>query len=213
MIEARAEPVRVLTFVEVRSDSVARASTLLHEYIEALEGGSQPLEAQLLHELDRPRRFVLLESAPSPELLRQREERGQKLLQAVAALLTAPLDRRAHHPFARSCGSGTPAAALPHSGDEAIIVVAHLDIAGGADRAGPQAALEHLASEACRNSGNQRFEVWQQISRGNHFDLVARWRSRHDLDAFAASAAARAFREAVGPWLGAPYDERLYRRE
>lgn len=212
MSEARAEPVRVLTFIEVRSDSVARASALLREYVDALEEGSQPLEAQLLHEVDRPRRFVLLERAASPEVLRQGEERGEGRLQAAAALFTAPPDRRTHHPFARSCGPGTPTAA-ERAGHEAISVVAHLDIAGGADRAGPEAALERLAREACRNSGNERFEVWQQTNRSNHFDLVARWRSRRELDAFAASAAARAFREAVGPWLGSPYDERLYRRE
>ena len=213
MIEARAEPVRLVTFIEVRSDSVARATTLLQKYSEALHARDSPPEVELLHEIDRPRHFVLLESAQRPELLIEAQARGQAMLQALGPLLTAPLDRRIHRPFASACPSaGLASTAAPREGG-AIMVVAHLDIAGGADRAGREAALERLAREACQSSGNQGFEVLQQTNRSNHFDLIARWRSRHDLDAFAASAAARAFREAVGPWLGSPYDERLYHRD
>jgi quinol monooxygenase YgiN len=56
-----------------------------------------------------------------------------------------------------------------------------------------------------------RFDVLQQKARPNHFTLVAVWESADAFAGHEASAETRRFREALGPMLGALYDERLYR--
>jgi quinol monooxygenase YgiN len=219
-LEARADPVRLLTFIEVRSDAATSAHALLRQYAQMLRGGvgAEPIEVQVLQQIDRPEHFVLLESSDRPELLLERERLAQPTLQSITMMLTAPLDRRLHRSFGPACASGTTEtvssadsaqSAQLSAGHEAIYVIAHLDIAGPVGDA-PRAALERLSTAACHAAGNELFAVWQQSDRGNHFNLVARWSSRGAHSAFSASTAAREFREIVGPRLGSPYDERIY---
>jgi len=218
MTAARAEPVRVLTFVEVRSDATEHAGALLRQYARALREGATPPEVDVLQEIGRPERFVLLVRAEDETALSTRVQRAQAILQSLDPLLTAPLDRRANHLFVPPCAAarGSRVAHAEARGEAArslarrLYTVAHLDLAGPV-QPGPQAALQQLAARACESAGNMWFEVGQQINRGNHFNLVAHWESRRDVEAFAGSAPAREFRARVGPWLGSPYDERLYR--
>ena len=210
-LAASADPARVLTFIEVRSDAVGSTEVLLHRYVQELRSDASTITARVLQQIDRPEHFVLLESSEQSEVLAEREHHAQSILQSLGAFLTAPLDRRAHRSFVPPCGRGAGRALLPRARDagEALYVVAHLDIAGAASQA-PRTALERFRAAACHAAGNELFEVWQQANRGNHFDLIARWSTRQALSAFAASPAAREFRELVGPRLGSPYDERMY---
>lgn len=219
LLQARADPARFMTFIEVRSDATSRAQVILREYARTLPGGAVSARVTLLQEIGRSERFVLLESAARAEALAALERQSRPLLQSLDPLLTAPLDRRAFRELSAGCaqrsarrGSATAHASRvePGTAARALYAVAHLDIAGPM-RPGPTDALARLASAACASPGNLRFQVWQQANHGNHFDLVAVWRRHDDFDAFAMSAAAREFRDAVAPWLGSPYDERLYR--
>lgn len=218
-VQPQAQPARLLTFIEVRSDSIPRAQAVLREYARALRGRATPSGAVVLEETDRAERFVLLERAEKAEALAARERQARPLLRSLLALLTAPADRRAYRELDAGCSVGSarpvPLAARgrrsdPPAAPRPLYVVAHLDIAGPM-RPEPVEALGRLAAAACGSPGNLGFEVWQQVSRGNHFNLIAVWRRAGDLDAFAASAGARGFRDAVAPWLGSPYDDRLYR--
>ncbi len=217
--QAHADPARFITYIEVRSDAAPRAEAILREYARALRAGAVSSRVTVLQEIDRSERFVLLESAARAEALVALERQSQPLLQSLDPLLTAPPDRRAFRELSAGCAQrsardGSAAAparrARPHAMPRTLYVVTHLDI-GGPMRPGPSDALALLAGAACRSPGNLRFQVWQQADRGNHFNLVEVWQRRSDVDTFAASAAARRFRNAVAPWLGSPYEERLYR--
>jgi quinol monooxygenase YgiN len=215
-LEARADAVRLLTFVEARSDAASNAQALLRQYAQAMRGDAAPIDVQVLQQVGRPEHFVLLESSDRPDLLVERERQAQPVLESLEMLLAAPLDRRMHRSFVPPCGSGAGGAAPLSTSARAragrrgaTYVIAHLDIAGPVGEP-LRAALESLAAAACHATGNELFDVWQQIDRGNHFNLVARWSSRSALSAFAASTAAREFRATVGPRLGSPYDERIY---
>ena len=182
-LEARADSAQVLTFLEVRTDAAASAGTLLRRYAQRLRGDEPSLTARVLRQMDRPEHFLLLEASDRPELLLDRERQARPILQSVTILLTAPPDRRTHRSFVSACPSGVADAApsaqpeKKSSGREAIYVIAHLDIAGPVSEA-PRAALERLAGAACRAAGNESFDVWQQLDRGNHFNLIARWSRR-----------------------------------
>lgn len=244
LLQARADPARFLTFIEVRSDASQRAQAILRTYAHALRrGATSHAEMSLgatpagtvsagtvsggtvsdgvvtLEEIDRPERFVLLESDEHADALAALERQARPLLQMLGGSLTAPTDRRAYRDLTPACGresaapgSGAAKAsrASPDAQPRPLYVVAHLDIAGPM-RPGPADTLARLAGAACRSAGHLRFEIWQQLNRGNHFNLIEVWKRRADFDAFAAGAAAREFRRSVGPWLGSPYDERLYR--
>ena len=219
LLQARADPARFLTFIEVRSDASQRAQAILREYARTLRRGALPPRVVVLQEIDRSERFVVLESSERAEALAGLERRSRPLLQSLEPLLTAPPDRRAYRDVSAGCGdtaARSDSAATPRVQGDAVAksrplyVVAHLDIAGPM-RPGPADALARLAEAACSGAGHGRLEVWQQVNRGNHFNVIGAWTSARDFDAFAASAAARTFRDTVGPWLGSPYDERLYR--
>ncbi len=209
LLQARADPARFLTFIEVRSDASQRAQAILREYARTLRRGAMPPQVLVLQEIDRSGRFVVLESSERGEALAELERRSRPLRQLLDALLIAPPDRRAYRDSSSGCG-GTAARSDSAGTPRPLYVVAHLDIAGPM-RPGPADALARLAEAACSGAGHGRLEVWQQVNRGNHFNVIGAWTSARDFDAFAASAAARTFRDTVGPWLGSPYDERLYR--
>ncbi len=204
-----AEHAGVLTFIETRHDAADHAKTVLRNYVAVLrqDTSSQP-RVELLQEIARPERFVLIESAGT-----QRPAGAQATvpptLEALTELLTAPPDRRSHRGFG---DVSTPAAqGADVVGRATLYVVTHVDI-GPPDLPRGEAALLRIATEARRSAGNLRFDVWRQTDRANHFNIIAVWRGRESFDAFAASQAAREFRQSAGSMLGSLYDERLYAR-
>ena len=200
----RAEPVRELTFIEVRTDATERSRTILRKHAAALNQHASRPRALVLEETARPEKFVLLESAEGAA--DGSRQNTPPLTEQLSALLTAPPDHRTHREF------GDPAASQANAGKStSLFVITHLDLAPP-ERAKGEAALARLVTEARRSAGNLLFAVWQQTDRANHFNLVAVWSSRKSFDDFAAGAAAREFRASVASLLGSPYDERLYRR-
>src|SRR5438876_1162986 len=72
-------------------------------------------------------------------------------------------------------------------------------------------AQYHEASR--KDEGNVRYDVFQQNApRTNHFTVFAAWKDQKAFDSHEVKPHTRQFREALGPMLGAPYDERLYMR-
>ncbi len=198
--ETGADPVRALTFIEVRSDAVDRCRALLSPALQKKPGAQHGL---LLEELARPERFVLLEdsgAATGPA------GPGTRLEDRLDPLLAAPLDHRTHRELTDTAASSGDAGT-----NASLYVIAHLDLAPP-ERSKGEAALRQLASAARHSAGNLEFEVWQQTDRTNHFNLIAVWTDRAKFNAFADGAAAREFRKSVASLLGSPYDERLYRR-
>lgn len=204
----RADPMKTLTFIEVRSDAAERCRSILRQYEAARRGHTAPVDALVLEGTARPEKFALLEVDAGTDDAAGKE--AARLLEPLTGLLTAPPDRRTHREF----GATAAPARVPERATAAaasLYVITHLDIAPP-ERAKGEAALLHLAEQARRSAGNLRFEVWQQADRANHFNIIAAWRGRSEFDAFAAGSAAREFRKEVASLLGSPYDERLYRR-
>jgi quinol monooxygenase YgiN len=186
-----------VTFIEVRSDGVDRAKQLLGEEARTLHKAAPAVRTELLQELARPERFLIVEESTGAEAPPAHS------LTSLDAVLTAPPDRRANRAFVST-------ATAPAGGAGALYVAAHVDI-GPPSLARGEALLQKLAHAARASAGNVSFDVWRQTDRPNHFNLIAVWRTRGDFDAFTASAAALDFRSSVAPLLGSLYDDRLYR--
>jgi quinol monooxygenase YgiN len=205
--EVRAESVLALTFIEVRVDARGHAGNVLRQQANALrEHTSWPAQIILLQEVSRPERFALVEREKadvSTDVVREMHS----VTETLTDDLTAPPDLRMNREF----GEVAPAIGAKADVRANVYVVAHLDI-GAPDRARAEAALRQLSSATRQSEGNLVFDIWQQTDHANHFNLISGWISESQFHAFAASRAAREFRQAVGPLLGSPYDERLFRR-
>ena len=91
-----------------------------------------------------------------------------------------------------------------------LVVVTHVDVPPPR-REETEALLRALVEPSRQEDGNVRYDVFQQLTpRTNHFTVFAIWSDVHAFGSHEAKPHTRAFREALGPMLGAPYDERLY---
>jgi quinol monooxygenase YgiN len=205
--EVRADSVWALTFIEVRVGARGHAGGVLRQQASALrEHTPWPAQIMLLQEISRPERFVLVERE-KPEVSTEGAREIQSVTDPLTDELTAPPDLRMNREFGEVALATSAKADLRAN----VYVVAHLDI-GAPDRARVEAALRQLSIAARQSEGNLRFDVWQQTDRTNHFNLISGWISESQFRAFAANRAARDFRQTVGPLLGSPYDDRLFRR-
>jgi quinol monooxygenase YgiN len=74
------------------------------------------------------------------------------------------------------------------------------------------AAAKAVAEAARKGEGNLQYDIVKSIQAPmSHTTFIAAWQNRKAFDAYEMSAYARKFRDAVGPLLGSPFDDRLYR--
>jgi quinol monooxygenase YgiN len=72
--------------------------------------------------------------------------------------------------------------------------------------------LQRLAEDSRRDDGNLRFDILQHTMRANHFTVIEAWQNLKALDAHAAAAHTRQYREEFAPMAGSPLDERVFER-
>ena len=70
--------------------------------------------------------------------------------------------------------------------------------------------LQQFAKDSMKDKGATRFEILRDTTRPNHFAIVEVWQSRQAYEAHLVLEHSRQVREKLQPWLGSPYDERLY---
>jgi len=89
--------------------------------------------------------------------------------------------------------------------------VTHVDVPPPR-RQDAEALLKTVAEESRKDEGNVRYDVLQESpNRTNHFTIFATWRDAKAFESHEVKPHVRRFREALGPMLGAPYDDRLYK--
>jgi quinol monooxygenase YgiN len=159
----------------------------------------------MLQEASRPNRFVIIEAWQDDSSFQVHEsaEYTAQFRSRLRIIHNSPYDQRVHHSFAVGPERGARVGMLS--------VVTHVDVPPPRkDEA--EALLKSLAEQSRKDEGNARYDVFQQNApRANHFTVFAAW---NDENAFASNQMTphtRQFRVLLGPLLGAPYDERLYK--
>ena len=142
-----------------------------------------------------------------PDVLTGRGQGTRALVESLTDDLTAPPDQRLNRELDEIAAAPSPRVDSRAS----FYVVTHVDIAPP-DQSRIEIALRKLATAARQSDGNLGFEILQQIDRPNHFNLISAWIGESPFRTFTSSTAAQQFRQTVGPLLGSPYDERLFRR-
>ena len=163
-------------------------------------------------EIGRPNFYVLVEIWDDAQSRQNFENRPktQALLNAIQPLLGAPFDERP----GTLIEAGKTSQKGPQSGE--IEVVTHIDIIPTfLDDAMP------LILQYVQDSGNEpgvkEFLLVSWLDITNHFQLIERFRDMRAFNAHVSATNTVTFRgklqDPAQPFIGAPYDERLYRTD
>jgi len=203
---ARAQDaVYVAAYFEVGPASTKSADTLLKQYVSETrkEDGNQ--RAELLEEIGRPNRFVILETWKDQHALEahQKATYTTQFRDKMKEIQDSPSDERINSGLDVASGAGA-------SARKPIFVVTHVDVVPPR-KDDCVSLLKTMADNARKDGGNLRYEVQQQQSRPNHFTVAEAWKDRKALDAHQTATHTREFRQKLAPMEGALYDERVYR--
>ena len=198
-------PIHVATYVEVAAASDKDGIKLLKQYRDASRKENGNVRSEVAQEIGRANRFVVLEIWKDQAAF---EAHGKSsgtgaFRDKLKAIQNASYDERVHNAF-----NVGPSDAV--TAKRAVFVASHVDVPP------PRkdeliTVLNPLADASRKGDGNVRFEVVQQTSRPNHFTVIEAWKDHKAYDARGSAGPQRAFRDKLGPMLGALYDERIYR--
>ncbi|HEY1261593.1 MAG TPA: antibiotic biosynthesis monooxygenase [Stellaceae bacterium] len=107
--------------------------------------------------------------------------------------------------------AATPA---PAAGFGEVSVVTHIDlIPNSAGVAPPEAVklLKQFVTDSRKDPGVESFQLITWSPTTNHFQLLELFRDRRSFEAHASAKHTVDFRNNLQQYIGAPYDERLYR--
>ena len=193
-----------VAYVDVMPASKSAAVAAFKAYREASAREAGHLRIDLFEQIGRPAHFAVVESwrdqaafdahAGSPA--------SKQFQQAIEKIRVSGYDQRPY----KALSVAAPRA----SGGGALHIVSHVDFAGAGAQAAAPGMLQQIAEDSRKESGNLRFDVLQHAMRANHFTVVESWASQAALDAHAASAHTRQYRDALQPVTGSPLDERVY---
>jgi quinol monooxygenase YgiN len=93
--------------------------------------------------------------------------------------------------------------------DNKLYVVTHVDLTPNYGVDGTK-LLQKFAADSRKDKGAVRFELYQDLSRKNHFSIVGVWENQAAFDAHLEADHTKQFREKLQPMLGSPFDERLH---
>jgi quinol monooxygenase YgiN len=197
----------VVTYVEFKPADTKAGAQMLEKLTASAEDSSGVVDFDVLQQIDRPNFFALFEVWASAQAFSdfQSSSAAQAILTQLTHLLEAPLDERLANLLA-----GTVPTRSQHAGARQIVVITHVD-------SDPQFVgqivplLDTFVNDSLSDSGVQTFALLSQTPTQNHFQLVETFA---DLQAFNAHVSVQhtvEFRNSTTGFLGAPYDERLYR--
>jgi quinol monooxygenase YgiN len=199
-----AQPVYVVTYVEVAPNFSSEAGQLILAHRVDAEKAAGAVQVDALQRIDYPNHFAVVEQwqSQSARQAYASSENVVKFRAALSPLQSAAYDERIHAPL--STGPSMPASADP------VVVVTHVDIIPTSVDVGT-GMVRSFVEQGRGSAGNRRFDVLVQASRKNHLTIVESWDSLAAKNSWISTPAARSFREELQPMSGSLYDERAYR--
>jgi quinol monooxygenase YgiN len=191
-----------VSYVEVMAASRATAIAALKQYRDAERKDEGHVRFELFEQMGRQGHFAIVETWRDQKAFDARGTAAQRqLLDALTPARLSDYDQRPYKTL-------TVGAAPPAAGSRTISVVTHVDVTPDQRVA---ALLRQLAEASRQDEGNIRFDVLQHTMRANHFTVIETWQSQKALDAHAAAAHTRQYRDELQPMTGSPLDERVYK--
>ena len=191
-----------VSYVETAAASGKEASAALRAFHDATVKQDGCTNVEAFEQVGRPGHWVIVETWRDQKAFDARDAAvQQRLIDGTRAIRVSGFDQRPYK---------TITVAAPHgaAGGSAVSVIAHVDVAPN-----PAVApmLTRLAQASRQEPGNVRFDVLQHTMRANHFTVIETWRDQAALDAHAAAAHTKQYRDEVLPLTGSPLDERVFK--
>jgi quinol monooxygenase YgiN len=197
----------VVTYVEFKPADTKEGGRVLDDLASHALASVGVIRFDVLQQVDRGNFFALFEIWSSAETFAafQSSSATQAILTELAPLLEAPLDERDGNLLA-----GTVNPRSRHADSRQIFVITHVDIDPQfvPDPAVP--VLDTFVSDSASDPGVQTFALLSQAGTTNHFQLIEVFANRQAFNAHVSAQHTLDFRNDIQPFLGAPYDERLY---
>ena len=197
--------VYVATYIDIQVNSTAQGTRLVLQYSEASRREAGNAQLSVVKEIGRPNRLVILETWKDQASFdaHERAAHTAQFRSSLQAIHNSPFDQRVHQGFAIDPRKSAV-------GSDVLAVVTHVDVPPPR-REETELLLKSLAEQSRKDEGNVLYEVFQQSpARTNHFTVFAVWTDENAFALHDSQPHTRQFRAALGPMLGAPYDERLY---
>jgi quinol monooxygenase YgiN len=194
-----------VTALDVAPGAASQGIALLKQYRDGALKQAGNTGVILLQEVDWPNRFVIYDAWKDQAAYdaNERAAHSAELRAKLASMGGAPPDRRDY----RVISVGPAQAAV---GADTVYMQLHLDVFPPGIEA-TLAAARAVAEAARKGDGNLRYDVVRSVKPPlSHTTLLAAWQNRKAFESYENSAYARQFRDAVGPLLGSPFDDRLY---
>lgn len=193
-----------VAYVDVMPASKSAAMTAFKAYRGGSAREAGHVRVDLFEQIGRPGHFAVVEMWRDQSALDAHagSPSTKQLQQALDKVRVSGYDQRPYKPL-------TVAPSRPSAG-AAVHIVSHVDFAGAGALAAAPGMLQQLAEASRREQGNLRFDVLQHVMRANHFTVVESWANQTALDAHAAAAHTRQYRDTLQPITGSPLDERAY---
>jgi quinol monooxygenase YgiN len=196
----------VVVYIEFNPADTKAGSEVLEELASQALATTGVIRFDVLQQVDRQNFFALFEIWSSAQTFAafQSSSATQAIITQLAPLLEAPLDERDGNLLA-----GTVNPRSRHAEARQIFVITHVDIdpqfVGQA-----QPLLETFVNDSLSDPGAQTFALLSQTPTTNHFQLVEVFANLKAFNAHVSAQHTMDFRTAIQPFIGAPYDERLY---
>jgi len=194
----------VVVYIELIPGSEAQAERVIDQLAaRALAAGA--LRFDVDKEVQRSNFYVLIETWQNQTVYESFSGSLQTkaLFTQLAPFLIAPTDER----DGTLIEAGKAATAPAHGGE--IEVVTHIDVIP-TFLAQAQPLILDFVTKSASDPGVREFLLvsWDDIT--NHFQLIERYQSQRDFDLHVSAQDTVAFRSSLQPFIGAPYDERVY---
>jgi quinol monooxygenase YgiN len=205
---AQQDPLQyVVTYVEFKPADTKEGGRVLDDLASHALASVGVIRFDVLQQVGRRNFFALFEIWSSAETFAafQSSSATQAIFTQLAPLLEAPLDERDGVLLA-----GTVDPRSRHAESRQIFVITHVDIDPQfvPDPAVP--VLDTFVSDSASDPGVQTFALLGQAGTTNHFQLIEVFANRQAFNAHVSAQHTLDFRNDIQPFLGAPYDERLY---
>jgi len=199
-----AQPLYVVTYMEVAPSSAAEARKLILAYAGEARKAAGAVQVDALQRISDPGHFALIEQWQSQAAKQAfaATDPVTKFRASLNPLQSAAYDERLH--AALSVGPS-----MPLSGDP-IVILTHVDVVPTQVEVG-MAKVKAFVEEGRTAKGNRRFDDVVQLNRKNHFTVIESWEQLADKNTWISTKTARNFREELQPMSGALYDERAYK--
>jgi len=209
---ARADQQYYVTYVELLPSGVeaapsgrAQGAQLLDQLAAAalnIHNGATRFDVD--QQIGRPNFYVLIEIWPSADAHDAffASVRAQAILTALQQFLEAPFDVRQ--------GTLIETGVAGQAGKPGeIAIVTHIDIIPTfLTQARP--LILNFVTDSAKDAGVKEFILVSWLDITNHFQLIERFQNQRTFDLHLSAGHTIEFRDSLQPFIGAPYDERVY---